>query len=185
MKYKKISFFYILCFCGRSAGTSYDYTGFRFCIRIWSRSVFSYCSPMIRNPNHPAYLRKPRARMIRTNRFLMRSAGLEPAWSPIRPSNVRVCHFHHDRATFPIIITKTRFDTRAGHYSSVQLINRYYYTFNTYRCQWSSKRHQYTHPFAPTPAPTPTPIPIPVPIPLPNPYLRLHLILHPLLYLHL
>ena len=28
---------------------------------------------------------------------LMRSAGLEPAWSPIRPSNVRVCQFHHDR----------------------------------------------------------------------------------------
>ncbi len=27
----------------------------------------------------------------------MRSTGLEPVRLPIRPSNVRVCQFHHDR----------------------------------------------------------------------------------------
>ena len=30
-------------------------------------------------------------------RFLVRSGGLEPPWLPIRPSNVRVCLFRHDR----------------------------------------------------------------------------------------
>ena len=38
---------------------------------------------------------------------LVRSMGLEPIRSPIRPSNVRVCLFRHDRSTTgtPIILT--------------------------------------------------------------------------------
>ena len=33
---------------------------------------------------------------------LVRSMGLEPIRSPIRPSNVRVCRFRHDRKTTPL-----------------------------------------------------------------------------------
>lgn len=32
--------------------------------------------------------------------ILVRSPGLEPGWLPIRPSNVRVCRFRHDRKIY-------------------------------------------------------------------------------------
>ena len=36
-------------------------------------------------------------RRVETRRFLVRLMGLEPIRSPIRPSNVRVCLFRHNR----------------------------------------------------------------------------------------
>lgn len=63
-------------------------------------------------------LYKKIARIIRTIILMVRSMGLEPIWSPTRPSNVRVCLFRHDRPrmsarrlrpSIMIIVTKYRF----------------------------------------------------------------------------
>jgi len=49
-----------------------------------------------------AEITEKRKTLIATIRVLtlVRSTGLEPVRLPIRPSNVRVCQFHHDRITY-------------------------------------------------------------------------------------
>ena len=48
--------------------------------------------------NAAAFLTKNEKKTIAISSFLLvRSMGLEPIRSPIRPSNVRVCLFRHDR----------------------------------------------------------------------------------------